>query len=486
MKLNEIDSLPITSGVYKFLDSKGTILYIGKANNLRNRVRSYFNNELYDRPFVKQMIPKINSIEIVRTNNEIESLVLESALIKKFSPKYNSDLKDDKSYVWIYITTKDDFPTVKIVRKISDEELKRGEIFGPYPKGSTVKRVFTYLRKLYPFCTCSRKSSKECLYFHLGMCPRPYQGHISKKDYRKNINEIIKFLKGRKFGQIGQLEIEMRKLSKERKYEQAGIIRDRIKDLKYLGEKIDFQYGDTEETYQSRRITTLKENFENLRIELCLPNLHRIECYDVSNIQGKNPYTSMSVAIDGEIVPNEYRIFGIKELSTPNDPEMLKEALNRRFTRREKYSAMPDIVLIDGGKSQLSVVSESIPEPITIIGISKGKRLKRKGKRLLDEFWYFNREKKLVSRVDIKNSNILINLRDEAHRFAILHHRKARIRDSKRSQLLRIESVGEKRVIMLIKSFGNIENIKKASFEELNSVLKNTEVSKKILEHFSK
>ena len=165
---------------------------------------------------------------------------------------------------------------------------------------------------------------------------------------------------------------------------------------------------------------------------------------------------------------------------------MLKEALNRRFTRREKYSAMPDIVLIDGGKSQLSVVSESIPEPITIIGISKGKRLKRKGKRLLDEFWYFNREKKLVSRVDIKNSNILINLRDEAHRFAILHHRKARIRDSKRSQLLRIENVGEKRVIMLIKSFGNIENIKKASFEELNSILKNTEVSKKILEHFSK
>ena len=202
MKLNEIDGLPITSGVYKFLNSKSTILYIGKANNLRNRVRSYFNNELYDRPFVKQMIPQINSIEIVRTNNEIESLVLESALIKKFSPKYNSDLKDDKSYVWIYITTKDDFPTVKIVRKISDEELKRGEIFGPYPKGSTVKRVFTYLRKLYPFCTCSRKSSKECLYFHLGMCPGPYQGHISKRDYRKNINEIIKFLRGRKFGQI--------------------------------------------------------------------------------------------------------------------------------------------------------------------------------------------------------------------------------------------------------------------------------------------
>lgn len=486
MNITDIDKLPITSGVYKFLDKDGCILYIGKANNLKNRVKSYFNNELSDRPFVKRMIPHIDTVEIVRTNNEIESLVLESALIKKFTPKYNSDLKDDKSYVWIYITTKDEFPTVKIVRKISNEELKRGEIFGPYPKGSTVKRVFTYLRKLYPFCTCNKRSSKECLYFHLGMCPGPYQGHISKGDYRKNINEIIKFLKGRKLGQIDKLEIQMRKYSKEKNYEQAAVIRDRIRDLRYLGEKISFQYGDTEESYQERRSIALKENFENLRIELGLKRLHRIECYDVSNTQGKLAYTSMSVAVDGEIMPSEYRIFGIKDISTPNDPEMLKEALRRRFERREKYSSMPDIVLIDGGKSQLVVVSEVIPEEIMLIGISKGKRLKRSGGRAIDEFWYVSRESFDVNRINIKNCNILISLRDEAHRFAILHHRKARIREGKKSQLLKIEGVGVRRVSLLMKHFKSIEDIKRASVDELNTALKNRKISEKVFDYFNK
>ena len=168
------------------------------------------------------MIPLVNKVEVVETNNEIESLVLESILIKKHKPLYNTEKKDDKSYIWIYISTKDDFPTVKIVRKISNKELRRGKLFGPYPNSSSTKRIFTYLRKLYPFCTCKKESSRECLYFHLGLCPGPYQGHISKKDYRKNINEIIKFLQGRKRGQIEGLEKEMKEYSKMKEYEKAA------------------------------------------------------------------------------------------------------------------------------------------------------------------------------------------------------------------------------------------------------------------------
>lgn len=485
MDLSKLNNIPTCTGVYKFLDENKKILYIGKANNLENRVSSYFNNDLLDRPFVKQMIPFIHVIEVVKTNNEIESLVLESALIKKHKPKYNTDLKDDKSYVWIYIPVKDDFPTVKIVRKISSEDLKRGEIFGPYPKGSTVKRIFTYLRKLYPFCTCKKESSKECLYYHLGLCPAPYQGHISKEDYRKNINEIIKFLKGRKRGHLKQLEKEMNKYSLNKEYEKATVIRDKLTDLKYLGEKIEFEYGDNEETYVERRKKTLMSNFHDLRIELGLKSLTRIECYDISNTQGTLPYASMSVAENGELKNSEYRIFKIQNLNTPNDPEMLKEAITRRLLHREKYSNDPEIILIDGGKSQLSVLSNIVPKDILLLGISKGKRIKRKGKRLLDEFWITDKDSNKILPIKIKNKNILIALRDEAHRFAILHHRKARIREGKRSVLENISGVGRKQRMKLLKHFKNIEKIKKATFKEIDSVVKNKTTSANIVKYFN-
>ena len=236
----KLEVLPHKPGVYRFLNKDGEILYIGKAISLYNRVRSYFNSDLYDRPRIQQMMPLVTDLEIIETNNEIESLVLEAALIRKYKPQYNSDLKDDKSYAWIYISTKDKFPTVKIVRTLNKEEYNKGELFGPYPSGFAVKRIFTYLRKLYPFCNCCKEGSKESLYYYLGLCPGPYQGHISESDYRKNINEIIKFLKGRKKGQIQQLEREMKEYSLKKEYEKAAKLRDRINDLKYLGEKIEF------------------------------------------------------------------------------------------------------------------------------------------------------------------------------------------------------------------------------------------------------
>ncbi len=488
MNIKDLDFLPITPGVYKFYNRDGTILYIGKAINLRNRVKSYFTDTLFDRPYVKQMIPYIDKVEVVKTNNEIESLVLESALIKEYNPKYNSEKKDDKSYSWIYISTSDDFPTVRIVRKISFLELKRGQLFGPYPSGLSIKRVFTYLRKLYPFCTCKKASSKECMYFHLGMCPGPYQGHISKEKYRENINEIIKFLKGRKRGQLSKLEKEMNDYSKERKYERAALLRDRIRDLKYLGEKIDFEYGDNEESYVERRRKILKENFHDLRIELGLDKLNRIECYDISNIQGELAYASMTVAQEGEIKASEYRIFKIKTIDTPNDPVMLREALSRRFDSKniDKYISNPDIVLIDGGKSQLNVVKDVIPQNIALLGISKGKRLKRKGGKLLDEFWYLDRSTDEVRSVKILNKSLLIDLRDEAHRFAILHHRKARLKQKRMSELSNISGVGRKSRIRLMKKYKSIDNIKRLSLDELNDILKNKRISKLIFEYFNK
>lgn len=495
---NKISILPKAPGIYKFYDSQGEILYIGKATNLRNRVASYFASDMYERPRIKQMLPLVEDVGVVETNNEVESLVLESALIKEHQPFYNSDKKDDKSYVWIYISTKDKFPTVKVVRKINDEEFKKGKLFGPYPSSSATKRIFTYLRKIYPFCTCKKESSKECLYFHLSLCPGPHQGHISEKEYRRNINEIIKFLNGRKRGQIKEMQKEMYQYSKKKEFEKAAKLRDRINDLEYLGQDIDFMPNDTEQTYKERRSQLLKEEFDSLRSELNLKRLERIECYDISNIQGELAYGSMVVAENGQIMRDQYRIFKIDDIQKPDDPGMLKRVLERRFDKdnSRKYKAPPDIILIDGGKSQLAVLSsllyDIIPPDTRILGISKGKRLKRSGQRQLDEFWFLTnstleegkKKESKVKRVEISNRAILVDLRDEAHRFAILHHRRARRQKSKTSALISIPGVGKNRSNLLLRNFKSIGNIKKANFDEINAVVKNKKVSKKIIKYF--
>ncbi len=476
----KLNTLPDVSGVYKFLDEKGNILYIGKAINLKKRVYSYFYLDLIDRPRVKQMIPLVKDFEIIETNNEIEALVLESALIKKYLPSYNTDLKDDKSYAWIYIDTKSEFPTVKIVRTLKKGEYKNGRLFGPFPSGFTIKRVYSYLRKLYPFCTCKNKDCKSSLYFHIGLCPGPYAGAISKDDYRKNINSIIKFLSGKQENHIKRLEREMRVYSKNEDYEKALQLRDRIKDLRYIGQDIDFTYYDDIESYESKREKARKSSFDYLAMELGISELKRIECYDISNIQGKYAYGSMVVASDGVIDRSSYRVFRIKESDTPNDFIMLKEVIRRRLSMRE---SIPDIILIDGGKGQLSSVNSLIPKNITLMGISKGKYLKRKGKKLNDEFWICKEGQ--IYRINIESPEILIDLRNEAHRFAITYFRKRSIKESKISVLDRIEGIGVKRRKELLRKFGSLDMIKKAKYEDIYSVVKNRKVVDRIVKELS-
>ena len=488
MLKQKLETIPNKPGIYKFLDKKGQILYVGKATNLKSRVSSYFNNSIQDRPRIIQMIPFVKDIQVIETNDDIEALILESGLIKKYKPKYNSELKDDKSYAWIYITTKDEYPTVKIVRNISKNELKKGKIFGPYPNGASVKVLFKYLRKLYPFCNCCKPSDpRPSIYFDLGLCPGPYHGHITKEEYRENINNIMEFLKGKKKNTIKELEQEMKEYSIQQRYEEAQELRDKISDLRYLNSNIRFSYEDTAETYLEKRKIALKKSLENVSNDLNIPIPEKIECYDISNIQGKNAYGSLVVATEGEINRNMYRIFKIKEKDTPDDFGMLKEVLERRLKNIGKnvddsLSNAPDVILIDGGKGQLGKLFNVIPKDITLLGISKGKRLKRKGSKQVDEFWI--RRDGDIQQVKIKDPSLLINLRDEAHRFAIGHHRRTRRKETVSSELEKITGVGEKRRKLLLKEFKSIENIKKKSVDELNRVVKNEKISKEIYNHF--
>jgi excinuclease ABC subunit C len=481
----KLETLPSSTGVYKFLDNKGKILYVGKAINLKSRVSSYFRDMHFDRPRIQQMIPLIEDIQIQETNNEIEALVLESALVREIQPLFNSALKDDKSYAWIFVSTGEEFPTVKIVRSLNKGEYKKGKMFGPYPSGYTIQRVYRYLRRIYPFCTCKNKDCRSSLDFHIGLCPGPYAGAISKDEYRKNIDNIVKFLNGKQGNHIKRLEKEMMVYSKDQNFEKAAQLRDRIRDLKYVGESINFTYYDDISSYKSRREQSRRKSFESLELELGIENLHRIECYDISNMQGKHAYGSMVVVVDGELKRSDYRIFKIKGQDTPNDPAMLKEVFERRFRTvtddiDSSLSSRPDIVLIDGAITQISTVKGSIPSGIVVMGISKGKHIKRAGGMKVDEFWILKEGE--ILQANIQSPEVLIDLRNEAHRFAISHYRRRSIKESKKSILDSIPGVGEKRKKLLKKRYGSIEELRKAPIDEIVSIIKNRDTARRIKE----
>ena len=261
----------------------------------------------------------------------------------------------------------------------------------------------------------------------------------------------------------------MKIYSTEKNYEKAAELRDRISDLKYLGEDIEFNYYKDSSNYKSKRSISRNQSFKELEMEL--------------DMQGRHAYGSMVVSVDGNLSRSQYRIFKIRGKDTPDDPGMLKEVLDRRISNISKNSdeslnSKPDIILIDGGKSQLGVIKKYIPQDIVLMGISKGKHLKRAGLRKRDEFWIVRDGN--VYRIDIENPSLLIDLRDEAHRFAITHYRKRAIKEGKRSVLENISGVGDRRRRALLENFKDIKSIKNASVEEINVVIKNKKVSEEI------
>ncbi|WKZ31061.1 MAG: excinuclease ABC subunit UvrC [Candidatus Dojkabacteria bacterium] len=471
----QLDLLPNRVGVYKFYDSEDTLLYVGKAVNLYARVSSYFRDDHFDRPHIIPMIPKIIRIDYIETENEIEALVLESALIKNNQPRYNVLQKDDKSYAWLYITTQEEIPKIYIVRSTSIESLKKGKLFGPYPSGRAVRQVYRYIRKLHPFCTCN-SPTKPCLYYHLGMCINPAFGEHTVEEYRNNIDEIIKFLDGRKKRHVTDLERQMREFSSNREFEKAALLRDKIEDLKHLGNKIDVGYSGAEEEYIENRNKMLRNELDGISKQLGLAQVSRVECYDISNIQGTFSYGSMVVSEEGVTDPKQYRVFKVKSVEGSDDFASLREVLTRRLkhidtnVEDESLSTKPDIIMIDGGKGQLSAVIDLIPDDIFLLGISKGRKYKRKGGRKVDEFWVVRN--RVTLQIPLKKPRILVTLRDEAHRFALKHHRKARKAYMEKSLLDSVKGIGPKKKKLLMKEYGSVKTMWEAGPDSVRSVLK--------------
>ena len=602
-----LDSLPTKPGVYLMQDLAGKVIYVGKAVNLRSRVRSYFQASSGQTRKVRRLVENVDDFEFIVTDSELEALILECNLIKKYRPRYNVRLKDDKRYPYIKITLQEDYPRIYTVRRMQDDGAR---YFGPYTSSKAVHQTMELLRKLFPYLTCKREitgqDERPCLYYHIGRCAGPCIGAVSKEEYRTLIRGVILFLEGRQEQIIANLRQEMQEAAKEWQYERAAALRDQIDALETVIEKqkVVFAAGNDQDVIafarddgqacvqtffirggkligreyfvltgtheeeadeimtsfvkqfydqaayvppkillqhnideamviegwlrqkrgtkvsirvprrgkgrelvqmvaenatetlaqlraewaaeQARQVTALDDLQEHLDLEQA-PT--RIECYDISNIQGTSATGSMVVFVKGVPRKSDYRRFRIKSVDGADDYAMMQEVLRRRFKRaakkqaqgedvQEAWGILPDLLIVDGGKGQLNAAREVMAalgvDHIPTIGLAKQR----------EEVFVPGRAKPILLPRDSEGLYLLQRVRDEAHRFAITYHRSLRQRKGLTSQLDGIPGIGPKRRQALMRHFGSLDRIRQASVEELAAVSgMNAKVAEQIKEH---
>lgn len=440
---SKIAQLPQNPGVYFFYGSKGKLLYIGKATNLRSRVQSYFRSEHNRGPWISQMVSLVEDIRFQETDSVLEALILETNLIKKHQPKYNTLEKDDKSFAY-FIITKEEFPRLLILRKtdldraagrriglydaklpsrIKDVQISK--VHGPYISKYQMQVALKIIRRIFPFHALKQKSEKGCLDFQLGLCPGPYDGAISKADYQKNIRGIRMILEGKKKSLLRTLEKEMQAAAKKHEFEKAAQLRNKIFALQHI-----------------RDIALMTREFETLPL---LPRVRgtlsqgergsveenfRIEAYDISNISGQNSVGSMVVFENGRPNKSQYRKFKIKTVEGIDDVGSMREVLLRRF---KNDWPMPDLVLLDGGQGHANMAGELVRElglDVLIVAVAKGKTRKNLNFQFpppaggSNKFPISQFPKELQNFLNDKN--VIKSIMDEAHRFAIMFHRHLR------------------------------------------------------------
>lgn len=456
----KLKKLPKAPGVYLYRNDKGRIIYVGKAINLKNRVGSYFNGE-HDIK-TEELVRNIKDLEWIVAGSEIEALILESELVKRYKPKFNINLKDDKSYCYIKIS-KEDYPQISVVRQVVED---KSEYLGPFIDAQTVRGALKYLRKIFPYCTCSLSGDNVCLYYHLGLCLGHGEKFISPKDYQTNIRGLVSFLGGKKEVVVRDLTRRMKEYSKKKEFERAAEMRNRLQTL----ERIRFEH-----VIEEKRELRLDKALLGLQKVLGLESIpKRIECYDISNIFGRAAVGSMVVFENGIPAKNDYRRFEIKTVKRIDDFAMHQEVAKRRFTKiglqntkDSSFSKIPDLVIIDGGKGQLSSVLEIVGPlalPTKFIGLAKR----------FEELVVMSGNGGFETFTLEPNSEaffLVQRIRDEAHRFAITYHRNMRSKELTASTLDNIPGVGPKIKKKLISHFGSLDKIKAASLEELSLIV---------------
>jgi excinuclease ABC subunit C len=401
--------------VYLFFDKEGKIIYVGKAKNLKTRVSSYFSKVNLGEK-TKILVSQVRKIKTIEVASEIEAFLLEERLIKKYTPRYNTKLTDGKRYPSLKITVKDRYPKVLLVRK---QEGDNARYFGPYTSTSSLRTVLKILRRIFPYQAVLNHPNKLCLYYHLGLCPCP---SVTKdENYRKNINHILAFLEGDKKLLLKDLEKERNQASKDEDFEKAKAIQKQIKAITLVTSSFykPFEYElnpNLRSDVVALDLQSLKEILKKNNVPVL--DLHRIECYDVSNTSGLNATGSMVVFTNGEKDSSSYRRFKMKRdyKSKPNDFAMLQEVLGRRLKHNDWPK--PFLIIVDGGKGQVSsakkVINNLAPN-IPLIGLAKR-----------DEIIITSDLKEIKLSKDSPALQLIMRLRDEAHRFAITYHKKLR------------------------------------------------------------
>lgn len=405
--------------MYLFLDKKGIVLYVGKAKNLRNRVASYFTNRSHLGEKTRLLLSQATHIQTILAESEFESLLLEANLIKKHSPFFNVRMTDGKAYPLIRITTNHMYPSVLIARRPDDSN---SVYFGPFPHSGAVRSVLKTLRRIFPFQSVQNHPKRLCLYNHLGLCPCPpmLTTDDEKKVYRKTIQHMLQFLEGKKKAVMKDLEKERNQAVKQEDFEKAQKIQKQIDAIAYVTSPIHrpFEYEINPNLQEDLRKKEQQELIQHLaRFGINVAKLDRIECYDISNISGTHAVGSMVVFIDGEKDSSSYRRFRIRRTQGPNDVAMMQEVLRRRLNHDEW--PLPDLFIIDGGKGQVSSAGEVITNEynltIPIVGLAK-----REERMITFDF------QEIVLPHNSNALQLMIRIRNEAHRFAIMYHRKLR------------------------------------------------------------
>lgn len=419
MTLQDVKNLdlPKQSGSYQFYNQDGQLIYIGKAVDLRSRVSSYWRESANHTPAKAKMVKEITRIEWITTESEIEALLLEANLVKKYQPHYNVDLRDDKRFYYIHISLEDEIPGVFLTRTIG----KSGRYFGPFVSSLAVKETLKAVRKIWPYCTMRHVQKKPCFYYQINRCLGPCGSKVSRQEYMKRvITPLILFLEGKKQSVIRQWQKDKRALEKAGHLEEAA--------------KIDYLLLQIDQVLAHTKVLSVAEKYASDTVELAkllgLPKVpDRIEGYDISNIFGQMAVGSLVVFRDGEPDKSQYRKFKIKLEAASRDRKkgdvwMLEEMLERRF---HNDWPLPDLIIIDGGKAQINVASRLLKRlklSIMIIGISKGEGLR--SAKAPDKLYFPGVAKPLELSLASPALHLIKRVRDEAHRFAITFHRDIR------------------------------------------------------------
>lgn len=589
-----LKALPEKAGVYQFFEENGSILYVGKAKVLKNRVTSYFNKIKHDSIKTKLMVKKISDIKYSVVETESDALLLEDSLIKKFKPRYNILLKDDKSYASIVIKN-EPFPRVLSMRQILNDG---STYFGPYTSGKSLYSILDLIKELYPLRTCTlnlskaniqAKKFKVCLEYHLGNCLGPCIGKQREDDYQQGIQHIKRIIKGEYLEAVKTLKKEMIQLASEQKFEQAQQLKERIQTLEnfqakstivntdidnvevfsiasdaqstyanymhimrgsivhvYTAEVVR-QLDETDEEALAFVIRSFRERMnsqaksaiipfdinekipglelhvpqrgdkkklvdlslknanhfllearkraafldperntqrilETMKKDLRLPELPvHIECFDNSNIQGTNPVSACVVFKNAKPSKSDYRIFNIQSVVGPDDFASMREAVYRRYSRLiQEEQPLPQLLIIDGGKGQLSSAMESLDllglrGKIAVIGIAKR----------LEEIFFPGDSIPIYLDKRSESLKIIQHLRNEAHRYGLSKHRQRRSKGAIHSELENIAGVGAKTIEKLLQHFSSVSRIKLATQKEIEQVV-GEKIAEKIKNYFGK